>query len=197
MMPSVGLTGSNSRVVWQTATGGVRRKKGIIILLTLPILLAANPSRAQEAAARKDLQLQDLLSPQLLARYNSQQKYKDRVEVYHQALSDIAGQLRAQLKKMEMGAVTEDLHRMRSLSLLAQQEPARAAASPKDLRTKQVRKLEIHIRQLVATLNDYKLSVPFDYRADFESATRDLEEWRNQLLIQLFGKAAATPRPPE
>jgi hypothetical protein len=196
MMPSIELTGSNSGVLWQAAMGGERRRKGTMLLFILPILLAVNPSRAQEAAARKNLQLQDLMSSGLFAKYNSQSKYKDRVEIYHQALSDIAGQLRTHLKKMEMTAVTEDLQKMSSLSLLAQQEPTRAAASSKDLRSRQVRKLEIHIRLLFTTLNDYKLSVPFDYRADFENTTRDMEEWRNQLLIQLFGKTAAAPRPP-
>jgi hypothetical protein len=148
-------------------------------------------------AGPQEPQLADLMSAQLWAKYQSRPKYKDRIEIYHQAFDQLAGRLRTHLKKMEMDQVAESLHKISALARLAREEPARASAGPKDLASKQVRKLEIHIRRTVVTFNDYRLSVPFDFRADFESTTKDLEEWRNQLLMQLFGKAAAASREPQ
>lgn len=156
--------------------------------------LSCSPSAGR--AGQQELQLADLMSAQLWAKYQSRPKYKDKIEIYHQAFDQLTSRLRAHLKKMEMDQVAESLRQISALSQLARQEPARTSAGPKDLASKQVRKLEIHIRRTVVTFNDYRLSVPFDFRADFESTMKDLEEWRNQLLLQLFGKAAAVSKEP-
>lgn len=172
------------------------RHRRLLLGLALTTLLSSLPAGGSGRLAGQELQLAELLSPQLWAKYQSQPKYKDRIEIYHQALDQLAGRLRNHLKKMEMDQVAESLRKISALSYLARREPARNSAGPKDLASKQVRKLEIHIRRSVVTFSDYRLSVPFDYRAEFESTMKDLEEWRNQLLLQLFGKAAAAPTEP-
>jgi hypothetical protein len=167
---------------------------GILSALLAAFTSAAAIGLSQENAPNPPLQA--LLSPKQYQEYSQKPKYKDRIDLYHKAFDGTASELRGHLKKMDMEVVFDNLRKIRALSRYVREDPSRAAASPKDLRSKEVRKLEIRIRQLVFTLNDYRLSVPFDYRAEFETSARDLEELRNELLIQLFGKAAASPRNP-
>jgi hypothetical protein len=166
-----------------------------VLLLPALIFITASVARSQAPAATSN-QLEELLTPKLYRDYNRQSNYKDRLDVIKQGLEKCMSDLKDHLKKMDTEVVLENLRKMSALALYAQDEPSRRSASPKDLRSKQVKKAEIRIREIVSTLRDYRLSVPFEYRGQFDAAMAALEELRDQLLVQLFGKAAASPRPP-
>ena len=169
---------------------------GTAIRIAVIVVGASSTIPAQAPVAGRPLSLEDLFSPSQLDKYKKKTKYQDRIDIYHGALDSLASRMRDHLKKKELAKVEEYLSKIRALAQNARQEPARESASNKDLRAKQVRKFEIRIRKLVSTLNSDKLSVPFDFREGFELAARDLEELRNQLLIQIFGEAAAPRNPP-
>ncbi|MBM3791049.1 MAG: hypothetical protein FJW35_11975 [Acidobacteria bacterium] len=155
------------------------------------------PDVAAQEPGPPDRPISSLLSEKRLREYNRNPKYKGRIDIFREAYDDLASHLADDLKKMDMEKVFQDLRDMRALAGHVQNEPTRGAASAKDLRSKEVKKLEIRIRKLTAALDDYRLSVPFDDRGEFEATVNELEGLRNQLLIQLFGKAAARPQDPD
>jgi hypothetical protein len=171
------------------------RDLGVALLLWACVFLSGSIARPQAPAAASD-QLKELLPPKLYDDYNQRPNYKDRLDIMRRGMEAWFSDLRSHLKKMDTEVVLEDLRKISALSRFAQEEPSRQSASPKDLRSKQVKQAEIKLRQIAATLHDYRLSVPFEYRSQFAAAVTDLEVLRNQLLVQLFGKAAASPRPP-
>jgi hypothetical protein len=168
---------------------------GVVLLWPAFVFLTGSAARLQAPAAASD-QLKDLLPPKLYDDYNRRPNYKDRLDIIKRGVEASVADLKSHLKKMDTEVVLDNLRKISALARQAQDEPSRRSASPKDLRSKQVKKAEIRFRELVSTLHDYQLSVPFEYRGQFDTAITDLEELRNQLLVQLFGKAAASPRPP-
>jgi hypothetical protein len=130
--------------------------------------------------------LEALLSENEFREYKRSASYKDRMDVFRDSLSAQADQLKAHLKEMQLKPAQAVLVRVQTLARYALEEPTRKTASVKDLRSNQVRKLEIRIRKLVDMLDDFKHSVPFDYRGDFDSTIQELETLRDSLLKQLF-----------
>lgn len=169
---------------------------GALLLLPAFVFLAGSVPRPQGSATSSD-QLKDLLPAKLYGDYNSRPNYKDRLETMKRGLEAWFSDLKSHLKKMDTEAMLDDLRKISALARFAQDEPTRLSASPKDLRSRQVKQAEIGLRQIAAALHEYRFSVPFEYRGQFDAAIRDLEVLRNQLLVQLFGKTAASPRPPD
>ncbi len=137
-----------------------------------------------------DPPVMQLFSAKKYAQYQSKPKYKDRLDIYREVLDDQITEVRSRLKKLELGNAAEILGQMRAVTRHAMAEPSRESASAKDLRSTQVRKLEIRIRKIVGILDDLRLSVPYDYRAGFEVTSAELEKLRDQLLKQLFDRGS-------
>jgi hypothetical protein len=139
-----------------------------------------------EAPAPGRLTLETILTPKEFMKYQSKTGYKDRMDLFRKALSDRARQLRGHLKARRMEHSMAALKQIEVLAQYASAEPSRRVASPKDLRSNQVRKLEIRIRKMLDTLYDSKLSIPSEYRSQFDSTAEDLQQLRKQLLHQVF-----------
>jgi hypothetical protein len=157
----------------------------LISLLAFSLLfqeIATEPAASRPPAPS----LEALLSEEEFREYTRAPRYRDRMDVYRESLSAQADQLKAHLEERQLKPAQAVLARIQSLARYALEEPARKSASAKDLRAGEVRKLEIRIRKLVDALDDFKHSVPFDYREDFESTIEALERLRDSLLKQLF-----------
>jgi hypothetical protein len=151
-----------------------------VLLLGIPVSSAAQ----EESAAIPPLQ--ELLAPDQYRKYISKTKYKDRIDILRKTMESYGSMLRRHLDRKDLNEVKQALTRLRALTHYAQEEPTRSAASQKDLRSKQIKKMEILLRRQLDTLNDMKLSVPFDFRPEFEETTEAFERLRDQLLRGLF-----------
>ncbi len=158
----------------------------VFIIAVVLAALAVSPGAIQEAT-RSDPPLEALLSPKHYREYQRRPEYKKRLDVYRESLSDHASSLRSHVNRQDLNEGLVVLGKIRALAHYALEEPSRSSASPKDFRSKEVKKLEIRIRRLIDTLNDAKNSIPYRYRNSFEQAEQDLEDLRNLLLEELFG----------
>jgi hypothetical protein len=165
----------------------VRRQLPLLPCVIVALIPAAGLLWGQQSL-RPAIPLEELLSPGLRVKYQSKPSYKDRLDVYREALNERDSQLRAELKKLNLDGIAEGLAAMRALAAFAISEPTRKSASPKDLRSKTVKDLEIRIRKLVLELVDFRLSVPPEFHGNFDSTIGPLNDLRNQLLRQLFEK---------
>ncbi len=157
----------------------------------LVLLVAAGTSYGLQQSAPPEPPLAEILSAKAYQKYQQREKYRDRVDLFREALSAQADALHKEIKEKHLEGAGVVLRKMQALARYARQEPARQSASAKDLRSGQVIKLEVNIRKLTDTLHDYKLSVPLEYRDQFDETTADLEALRDQLLKGIFGQAAA------
>ena len=89
---------------------------------------------------------------------------------------------------------TADL--LQSLSALSHHTVAESSNAKKetDLRSTEVKKLEIRLRKLIEVVNDLRTTVPFEYLEGFENTIQDLERLRKTLLAQLLGEAVVENR---
>ncbi len=130
--------------------------------------------------------LQNLLSPSEWNRHQRKCKYPDRMDLFRLILDRRVRLLERYLKQRHVDQAVELMAEVRSLVHYAIQE-ASQVKNPKDLRSREIKKLEILLRKLVETIGNLKRSVPFPFRAEFELTARKLEAFRNQLLIGIFG----------
>jgi len=159
----------------------------MILQVLFPALLlgVTMASPAQEGSATFP-PLEELLSPGQYVKYVSKPKYKDRIDIFRKTMEGYGSMLRRHLDKKDLNQARQVLTNLRALTHYVQEEPTRSSASPKDLRSKQVKKMEILLRKQLDTMSDMKLSVPFDFRAEFEDTTQAFEQLRDQLLRGLF-----------
>lgn len=132
--------------------------------------------------------LADLLSSEEYEQYRSRPEYKRRIDVFRKALDRHAAVLRRNVAGKKVEQVPSDMYRLRALSRLAFEEPSREAASSKDRRGKEVKKLEIRVRRLLNTLDDMKTKLPLEHLTGLQETVQDFESLRDQLLGQIFGR---------
>ncbi len=136
--------------------------------------------------------LQDVLSHEEFRKYQSQPKFRDQMNLFGRVMARYEKMLRVHVKETEIDGTLKCLKRLRVLGDHALQK-ASQPTKDKDLRSKQVKKLEIHLRKFLESIDDLKLSVPFAHRKEFETTAKSLEKLRNQLLKGIFGVVLFTP----
>ncbi len=158
--------------------------------LLLVCLLQTQPGPESQ---EKLLPLQDILSSREIQDYKKKPQYRSRVKLFRKVFNRQAKLLQGQIKTLKIDAALETLHSLRSLSDHAlAQKPERK----KDLRSNQVKRLEIDLRKLLENLEELRRSVPFEYRTHFDRCIEKMEELRNRLLTQLFGQTQRFLVPP-
>lgn len=135
--------------------------------------------------------LKDLLTKVENQAYVSKPQYRDRMDLFDNILERYDNELRRHTKAEKVDDALHLLKQLRILSACAIKEAERPA-TPKDLRSKQVKKFEIRIRKVVETLDNLKLEVWSQYQLEFESTADELNELRNRLLVQMFGEGLLT-----
>jgi len=134
------------------------------------------------------LPLEDVLSEKRLAKYQAATKYSKRIKVLREALESRTKQLPALIDQRNLATIYHGLGEMRTICSFAM-DISVEETNEKERRNKEVKKLEIQLRKLGEILDDSKLEVPLENRAPFEQTKKEIEELREQLLRQLFGKA--------
>ncbi len=137
------------------------------------------------------LPLEDVLSEKRLAKYQTTTKYNTRLKILREALEIKTKQLPALIDQRNLANIYRSLSEMRTICSFAM-DISLEETNEKNRRSKEVKKLEIRLRKLGEILNDSKLEVPLENRAPFEQTRHKIEELREQLLRQLFGRALGT-----
>lgn len=156
------------------------------------VALTLNPLRAQDA---QDPPLEKLLSAKELQEYHSHAKYKDRMEVFAEAMKRYSQQLTRLVDQKKVDQIVSTLEQLEYLAHYATREPL--PANKKDRKAGEVRKLEIRLRKLLEEIQDAKSVAPYEYHPEFDKTIEDLGALRAQLLKNFFGSALEEPQKTE
>lgn len=141
----------------------------------------------------QNLPLEELLTTSQYREYQKKQKYRDQIKIFREAIEQRFSELRQKAGLGQPDSVKPILGRIRSLAQHAYQR-SREEQNQKEKRHKEVKKLEISLRKHLEELDDLALSVPLEDRPHFESVGAVLEELRQLLLRQLFGREVFPPK---
>lgn len=150
-----------------------------------------SPAFSSEPRLEEDPPLKNLLSSRELHRYLSKPKYQDRMELFEEVLGRYESGLILQVEASRIEEAFGSLEHLRALSRHITRE-ASESSNPKDLRSKRVRKLEIRLRHLIETIDDWQESFPLEQQSQFEATSEALNICRGRLLVKLFGEAMAS-----
>ena len=138
-----------------------------------------------------DPPLKDLLSPSEFREYVTKSRYRDRVDLFREVIERRQASLHQLVTTSRTEGTLKLLRGLRALSQYIIQETSEST-HPKDMRSNQVRKLEISIRNLIEAVDGFKQMVSFRYQLKFEAASQALQISRSRLLVQIFGEAMAS-----
>ena len=132
--------------------------------------------------------LHEILNRKDFSNYSKKEKYNDRIEILRKGLEKRTKTLHPLVKKLDTDSVDRALREIRTIISIAT-ELSSKESNEKELRHKEVKKMEIVLRKLSEDLEDLKLGFPYENRSPFELTRDEAEEFRDRLLIQLFGEA--------
>ena len=161
--------------------------KLMIALLLLTQHFISPPLDGQEI----DLALQDLLTYREFREYGTKKKYRNRMDLFRKVLEARSSLLEQFVHENKLEELREMLLRIRALCPHVEDESSNVEKGS-DLRSKQVKKLEIHLRKLVKTVKDLQTVAPVKYSENFEITAEALERLRKILLTQVLGYSLST-----
>jgi hypothetical protein len=140
--------------------------------------------------------LTDLLTRGELREYQEKPKYRDRIDLFREVFDRRVDLLQRYIQR---GQLEETADLLQSISALSHHTAAESsnAEKEKDLRSTEVKKLEIRLRKLIEIIDDLRTTVPFEYLEGFENTLRALDQLRKTLLAQLLGEAMVDNRSEE
>jgi len=157
--------------------------------LLFPTLLLVVPLVSPlHLAQGGDPPLTDLLTERELRDYQRKPQYRDRIDLYREVFDRRVDLLNRYIQRDQLDETADLLQKLSALSHYAVEESSNVTRD-KDLRSSEVKKLEIRLRKLIETINDLRTTVPFEYVEGFENTIRALEQLRKTLLEQLLGEA--------
>jgi hypothetical protein len=133
-----------------------------------------------------DLNLQSLLTEKEFRDYTRKTKYRDRMDLFRKVFVQRSILLEQYVHENKMEESSEILRKIRALCPHVKEESSNVE-KVKDLRSKQVKKLEIHLRKFVKAIQDLQTVAPVEYVEQFELTAADLERLRRVLLTQVLG----------
>ena len=155
----------------------------------LPLVHAqAEEANSEMQLPPERLPLEQLLSEKDLAKFKKEEKYHNRLKIIRNTMESKNRLLRHYVDDTDIANSYRGLAALRGLAFHALQQSLEEK-NRKELRHKEVKRLEIWLRKSEEELEDLKLEVPLENRFQFEETVRLLEELREQLLRQLFGQA--------
>ncbi len=156
-----------------------------LLFLTLAIVSLVSPLHLAQDV---DLPLTDLLTERELRDYQRKPQYRDRIDLFREVFDRRVDLLHRYIQRDQLDETADLLQKISALSHHADDESSNAKKD-KDLRSTEVKKLEIRLRKLIETISDLQTTVPFEYLEGFENTIRALEQLRKTLLAQLLGEA--------
>lgn len=143
----------------------------------------------------QDPPLDQLLNAKELRDYQRKTKYKDRMEVFADAMKRYSDQLRRQVDKKEVGQIISTLDQLEYLAHYVANEPP--PVNKKDRKAGEIRKMEIRLRKLLEDIHDAKSVAPYEYHEEFDKTFAELADLRGRLLKNFFGTALGEPQQSE
>lgn len=156
-----------------------------LLFLTLVIVPLVSPLHLAQSV---DPPLKDLLTERELREYQRKPQYRDRIDLFREVFDRRVDLLQRYIQRDQLDETADLLQKISALSHYAGEQSSNAKKD-KDLRSSEVKKLEIRLRKLIETINDLQTTVPFEYAEGFENTIRTLEQLRKTLLEQLLGDA--------
>ena len=156
-------------------------------LIAITLLLVGNLLNFGQEGPELDLQLQDLLTEREFRDYRRKPRYRDRIDLFKKVFDRNANLLERYVKGNELGESDDLLRQIQALCRYVEQE-ASQVKEPKDLRSKQVKQLEIRLRRLVETIKNLQAITPWEYIDQFEVTVQTMEKLRKLLLTHLLGE---------
>ena len=128
--------------------------------------------------------LEEILPPTTYRNY-LRADYPDRLKILRTTIQNICTRLKIQVGRNEQ---EEFLQRLAELKILADEawERNEATTSLKLLRHKEVKRMEIFLRQKIDLLEDLKLDVGYEIRGNFYPPLESMDRLRKKLFLQLF-----------
>ena len=164
----------------------------ILVLLVFCIALGSVSAQADKPEIPTErLPLEEILPNKTLLKYKEEQKYHNRIKILRKVLEANSRALVRHIEVRDIANAYRTLAALRGLAFHALQDSLEEE-NRKELRHKEVKRLEIWLRKTEEDLDDLKLEVLLENRPQFEETNRVLEELREQLLRQLFGQALGT-----
>ncbi|HXK58964.1 MAG TPA: hypothetical protein PLP42_03630 [Acidobacteriota bacterium] len=154
----------------------------LLLFCLLGFLVCPLPGQSDQG-----LTLDKLLNEKELRKYNQKVKYKDRMEVFADAVKRFSKELRELIEKKKVDQIVSTLNRLEALAQYAINEPL--PANKKDRKAGEVRKFEIELRKLLSDIRDAKTIAPYEYHAEFDHTIQELARLRGELLRNFFGSA--------
>ena len=130
--------------------------------ITLILLAVLNFSQAEV-----QLPLEKILSQKDFNNYQKKVKYNDRIEVLRKALEKKSKRVHSMVERLEPDPVTLLLRELRGI-ISAAHQLSLEESNEKELRHKEVKRMEIALRKLGEDLDDLKLQFPYERRSPFE-----------------------------
>ncbi|MCH8320699.1 MAG: hypothetical protein IH790_07075 [Acidobacteria bacterium] len=156
-----------------------------LLFLTLLIVPLVSPLHLAQSV---DPPLTDLLTEREFSEYQRKPRYRDRIDLFRKVFDRRVDLLQRYIQRDQLDETADLLQKLSALSHYAGEQSSNAK-NDKDLRSSEVKKLEIRLRKLIETLNDLRTTVPFEYAEGFDNTIRTLEQLRKTLLEQLLGEA--------
>jgi len=138
--------------------------------------------------------LQEALNRKAYSDYREEGKYHNRIEILRKALEKKMKVLQSLVNQHQEDSVRRLLAQCRTIISEAEEQTSQEK-NEKELRHKEVKKMEIILRKLSDETEDLKLEFPLEARAPFEAVRDQAEKFRDRLLRNLFGEALGTPPP--
>jgi hypothetical protein len=142
-----------------------------------------------------DLQLQDLLTDKEFRDYRRRPRYRNRIDLFKKIFDRNFTLLARHVKRNELGESSDLLLQIQALCRYVEQE-SNQVEEPKDLRSKQVKQLEIRLRRLIESIKDLQAAAPYEYLDQFEVTVQTVAKLRKLLLTHLFGEGVTVRSPP-
>jgi hypothetical protein len=139
------------------------------------------------AQAEERLPLQDLLTARDFRKFSLEDKYHNRIKILRKTFEAKVRILRRNVQQRDVAGSFRSLAELRGLAFHGLQDSL-AETNEKEQRHKEVKNFEIRLRKFTEEVEDLKLSVPLEDRYQFEMTSELVEELRDQLLKQLFGR---------
>ncbi len=163
-------------------------------LVSLWILTGILLSPVQENQ-QVDLQLQDLLTDKEFRDYRRKPRYRNRIDLFKKVFARHSTLLTRHVKRNELRESAYLLLQIQALCRYVEQE-SNQVEEPKDLRSKQVKQLEIRLRRFITTIKDLQAAAPFEYLDQFEVTVQTMAQLRKLLLTLLLGEGLPVRPPP-
>jgi hypothetical protein len=162
-----------------------------LLLLTLAVLPLVSPLHLAQGV---EPPLTDLLTGGELREYQRNPQYRDRIDLFRDVFDRRVDLLQRYIQRDQLDDSADLLQSIAALSRHTVAESSNVK-SDKDLRSTEVKKLEIRLRKLIEVIDDLRTTVPFEYLEGFETTIQALKQLRKTLLAQLLGEAMVENRP--